>query len=123
MRWLNSRKYDVQVITKAADGTDRYGNPKLVDQPPILVKNVIVSRAATSAFSRRELEKEAEGHQPFSRWKLILPGKEPWPGGVHSRIIWEGSEYDQYGEAAQNVTGINTAHSVVYMQSRTAEVK
>lgn len=122
-QWLNSKKHTIKVITKGVVGTNRYGDNILGDMPPIEVKGVIISRSATSAFSRREMEDHDEGHQPFSRWKLILPGKAVWPGGMHSIIEWEGVKYDQYGESARNDTGVRTAHTVVFMQSRSAVVK
>jgi hypothetical protein len=122
-QWLHSKKSTITVFPKGVVGENRYGDNILGELPGIEIKGVILSRAITSAFSRREMEDHDEGHQPFTRWKILVPGNDPWPGGLHTQIEWKGERFDQYGEATLNETGIRTAHTVVYMQSRSAEVK
>lgn len=47
----------------------------------------------------------------------------PWPGGVHSRIWWDGREWEQLGEALHHTTGRLTRHVVVRFRAKGAEAR
>lgn len=83
-----------------------------------------LSRSYTHMVNVRAVSMDVahdDGTQAVSVYKFRVRN---WEGGIHSRIYWNGREFDQIGEAKPHLTGSDTMqHVEVRMQARSAEVK
>ncbi len=91
---------------------DRYGSPVFTDGEPIPVRGAMQPSSAD--------ETEGAGTQASTQYTFI---GRTWPGGVHSRAVWAGRDFDQDGEARVYSMSARTAHVDVTLQARSSEVK
>lgn len=115
MSFLDHGPHSV-VVTPKVKVLNRYGDFDLIDSAPVTVSGVSVQPVA-----RRTLNSLGNGMQINSTHRII--GRGPWPGGVHSTIVYDGREWDQSGEAEVHNTGFGTHHFTVLIRAQSAEVK
>jgi hypothetical protein len=54
----------------------------------------------------------------------IMKALEPtWVGGPHSKVIWDGVEYQQVGVARTYSRGARTKHQIIKIKAVGAEVR
>jgi len=98
--------------------TDSLGSTTwLNDGDPVEVKGAQVEPVTTD-------EAQSLGLEMLTSYRVTCRG--PWPerptdpGAVHSRITWNGREWDQRGEPRRYGRGRLTRHVVVFISARGA---
>lgn len=113
MSILDRGKHSVTVVPQVTT-TDEYGGIVTTDGPPVTVSGCQVQPTTAE-------ESDSLGMQATTIYRVI--GRGPWPGGIVSRVEWDGREWDQIGEARQYTNGRRTGHFDTLIRARSAEVK
>ena len=101
MSLLTSGPHVVTVTPRPGIRGGRYNTFQRADGTPVKVRGWMSERDASFLF--------------------LAP--LPWPGGPHSRVTWEGREFDQQGPARRSTRSPRTAHVEVTLTARSQEVK
>ncbi len=101
------------VVTPRIRTRDAGGAPVWADGTPVAVRAVV---QPLTAVERVDLGLATETTR-----KVLTP--EHWPGGLHSRITWDGRDWDQVGEARTYVTGRRSQHDEVVIKARGTEAR
>lgn len=107
---LTRRPHTVTVIPQERT-RDAHGAAVWTDLDPTEVHGTVQPLSANETY---QLGLTAE-----TVYRFLTVG--PWPGGVHSRIEWDGREWVQVGEALHHTTGRLTRHVVVRFKAKGAE--
>lgn len=89
------------------------GDTLWVDLDPVEVRGTVQPLSAEESYQL--------GLTSEVVYRFLTVG--PWPGGVHSRISWDGREWEQLGEALHHTTGRLTRHIVVRLRAKGAEAR
>ena len=110
-------QHTVTVTPMVPGPRDRYNVPTRVPGTPVVVTQVVIEPAKNASFAPAVSQDEVTT-SVIERYELKTT--KPWPGGIHSRIEWNGEEYDQVAEAKPFLRGVRTKHWVVRIQARSA---
>jgi hypothetical protein len=106
-----------------AEGKTKYGTHNLVRGEGVVLSpetgtGVDVQNYGAGSLSGLESDDETSVND-----QKVIRGRLPWPGGMHSIVLWNGVEWDCLGLPKEYTRGARTKHFMVRIRRRGAEVK
>lgn len=121
MSLLENGPHTVTVYPKVKT-LSRYNSWDVVDGEPVVMHRVAVQPMGASPTKPVSEDVETDIADQI-RTNLRVIGVGTWPGGPNSRVVVDGRDWDQKGEASVFTMSPRTAHWMVILQSRSVEVK
>lgn len=112
MSILDKGAHEVTVVPRI-ETTGEYGEVVLTDGAPVVVPGCQVQPVSAE-------EADSLGAQATTIYRVL--GRGPWPGGIVSRVEWDGRTWDQIGEARKYTNGRRTQHFDAIIRARSTEV-
>ena len=118
MSLLDSGPHEVTVYPQVVTGKNKYGTWNTERGEGVVLTGVSVQPYGAGSMSGLESDDETSIND-----QKTVRGVLPWPGGVHSIIVFEGEEFDQIGLPKEYTQGVRTQHYMVRIKRRGTAVK